>query len=102
MYEDRTLNIKGRREEKWSNIINCYSDVNCPVSVCVLSHFSRVRLFVTLWTVALQVPVSLGLSRHNYCSGLPCPSPGEGGVFPTQGLNPVSYISCIGRQVLYH
>ena len=25
------------------------------ISACVLSHFSRVRLFVTLWTVALQV-----------------------------------------------
>ena len=24
------------------------------------------------------------------------------GIFPTQGLNPVSCISCIGRQVLYH
>ena len=63
MYEDRTLNIKGKREEK---MVKCYSDVKCPVSVCVVSHFSRVRLFVTLWTVAHQASVSLGLSRHKY------------------------------------
>ena len=53
--------------------------------VCVLSHFSRVQLFVTLWTVALQAP-------------LPWDSPGKNtavgcyallqGTFPTQGLNP--------------
>ena len=24
------------------------------------------------------------------------------GMFPTQGLNPISYVSCIGRQVLYY
>ena len=24
------------------------------------------------------------------------------GIFPTQGSNPVSYVSCIGRRVLYH
>jgi len=29
---------------------------------CVLSHFSRVRLFVTPWTVACQAPLSMGFS----------------------------------------
>ena len=32
----------------------------------VLSHFSRVRLFATLWTVALQVSLSMGFSRQEY------------------------------------
>ena len=32
---------------------------------CVLSHFSLVRLFATLWTVAYQVPLSMGFSRKN-------------------------------------
>ena len=27
----------------------------------LLSHFSRVRLCVTLWTAACQVPLSLGI-----------------------------------------
>ena len=51
---------------------------------CVLSHFSRVQLFATPWTVAHQAPLSMGFSRQEYWSGLPLPSPGN----PlTQGLN---------------
>ena len=38
---------------------------------------SRVRLFVTSWTVAYQAPSSLGFSRQGYWSGLPFPSPGD-------------------------
>ena len=38
---------------------------------------SRVRLFVTPWTVAYQVPQSMGFSRQEYWSGLPFPSPGD-------------------------
>ena len=30
---------------------------------------------VTLWTVALQAPLSMGFSREEYWSGLPFPSP---------------------------
>ena len=43
----------------------------------MLSHFSGVRLFVALCTVALQAPLSRGFSRQEYWSGLPCPSPGD-------------------------
>ena len=28
---------------------------------------SRVRLFVTLWTVARQAPLSMGFSMQEYC-----------------------------------
>ena len=38
---------------------------------------SRVRLFVTPWTVANQSPPSMGFSRQEYWSGLPFPSPGD-------------------------
>ena len=41
----------------------------------MLSHFSRVWLCGTLWTVSHQVPLSMEFSREEYCSGLPCPSP---------------------------
>ena len=44
---------------------------------CVLSYFSCVGLFVTLWTVACQAPLAMGFSRQEYWSGLPCPPPGE-------------------------
>ena len=32
---------------------------------------------MTLWTVAHQAPLSLGFSRKEYRSGLPCPPPGD-------------------------
>ncbi|CAI9152781.1 unnamed protein product [Rangifer tarandus platyrhynchus] len=37
------------------------------------------------WTAAHQAPLSMGFSRQEYWSGLPCPIPGD---FQTQGLNP--------------
>ena len=43
--------------------------------LCVLSRFCLVQFFVTLWTSALQVPLSMGFSRQQYWSGLPFPSP---------------------------
>ena len=36
----------------------------------MLSRFSRVRLFATLWTVACQVPLSMGFSGKN--TGVGC------------------------------
>ena len=41
------------------------------------SHFSRVRLFATLWTVAHQAPLSMGFPRQEYWSGLPFPPAGD-------------------------
>ena len=47
----------------------------CSMHCAVLSRFSHVQLFVTLWTVAHQLPLSMGFSRQGYWSGLPFPSP---------------------------
>ena len=41
-----------------------------------MKSLSRVRLFVTPWTVAYRAPLSMGFSRQGYWSGLPFPSPG--------------------------
>ena len=61
-----------------------------------LSHFSRVRLFVTSWTVAHQTPLSMGFSRQDYWSGLPCPLLGD---LPDPGIVPMSLVSpaLVGR-----
>ena len=65
---------------------SCYPSLCWPSAVCpspslvlfwVLSRFSRVRLFATLWTVASQASLSMGFSRPEYWSGLPFPSPGR-------------------------
>ena len=44
---------------------------------CILSHLSHVQLLATLWTVALQAPLSMGFSRQEYWRELPCPTPGD-------------------------
>ena len=45
--------------------------------VSMLSCFSYVQFFVTLWTVAHQAPLFMGFSRKEYWNGLPCPPPGH-------------------------
>ena len=57
---------------------------------CTLSHFSGIQLFVTLWTVAHQVPLSMGLYKEEYWAGLPCPPPGN---LPNPGIEPASLMS---------
>ena len=43
----------------------------------MLSHFSRVQLFDTPWTVNLQAPLSTGFFRQENWSRWLCPSPGD-------------------------
>ena len=52
-----------------------------------MKSFSRVRLFATPWTVAYQVPPSMGFSRQEYWSGLPFSSPED---LPNPGIEPGS------------
>ena len=52
-----------------------------------VKSLSRVRLFVTAWTVAPQAPPSMEFSRSEYWSGLPFPSPGD---LPDPGIEPGS------------
>ena len=56
----------------------------------VLSSFCSVQLLVTLWTIACWVPLSMGFSRQEYWSGLPCPPPGD---LPNPGIEPTSLTS---------
>ena len=49
--------------------------------------FGHVQLFLNPWTVACQAPLSIQLSRQEYCSGLPFPSPGD---LPDPGIKPRS------------
>ena len=56
--------------------------------LCVLSHFSHVQLFETLWTVPCQAPLFMGFSRHEYWSGLLCPPPGD---LPDAEIEPRSF-----------
>ena len=53
-----------------------------------------VRLFMTLWTVACQAPLSMGFSRQEYWGGLPFISFSRGS-FLSRNRTPVSSMSCI-------
>ena len=65
-----------------------------------MKSFSHVRLFATLWTVAHQAPPSVGFSRQEYESGLPCPPPGD---LPDPEIECASLMSLgVRRQVLCH
>ena len=62
--------------------------------------FSRVQLFATLWTVAWQAPLSMGILQARILEWVAMPS-SRGSSQPRDGTY-VSYVSCLGRQVLYH
>ena len=63
--------------------------------MCVLSHFSHVRLFVMLWTIP-QAPLSMGFSRQEYWSGLPCLPPRD---LHNSGIKPRALLHC--RQIFF-
>ena len=69
-----------------------------------VKSLSRVRLFVTPWTVAHQALLSMGFSRQEYWSGLPFPSPGD---LPNPVIEPRSSVlqadalSWATREIVY-
>ena len=64
----------------------------------VLGHFRPIRLFATAWTAARQALLSMGFSRQECWSGLPCPPPGD---LPDPGIKPASYVSCISARATW-
>ena len=64
-----------RRRNMSSNRIHCcYIIINTELKEMVkvkVKSLSRVRLFTTQWSIALQAPLSLGFSRQEYWSGVP-------------------------------
>jgi len=90
----------------WSEKLASYSPWGCKESdkteqltlsyycllrcACVLSRFSRVLLFATLWTVTRQASVSMEFSRQEFWSGFPCPPLGD---LPDWGIEPTSPVT---------
>ena len=56
----------------------------------MLSHFSHFQPFVTPWTVARQASLSMGFSRQEHWSRLPCPPSRD---LPDPGIKPTSLTS---------
>ena len=63
------------------------------------SQFSHIQLFVTLWTVAHQAPLSMGFSRQEYWNGLPFPPSGN---LPDPGIEPKSPVLQVDSLLLSH
>ena len=61
-----------------------------PVCEIKYAYLTYMQLFATLWTIAWQAALSMVFSRHEYWSGLPCPSPGD---LPDPGIEPTSLMS---------
>ena len=54
---------------------------------------------MTPWTVARQAPLTMGFSRQEYWSGLPCPLPGD---LPSLGIEPESFALQVDILLLSH
>ena len=65
------------------------------VCACMLSRFSHVQLFATLWTIAHQAPLSTGFSREENWSGLPYLPPRD---LPNPGIKPESLLQLLRWQ----
>ena len=89
-----------------TGIINCLAplwySIKLRAFICivgVLNCFSHIRLFVTLWTVAHQAPLSIGFFWQEYWSGLSYPPPAD---IPNPWIKPSSPTSPALQEILYH
>ena len=57
----------------WSPLKSCLYYMELRPHVCAKSLQSYLTLCDVLWTVACQAPLSMGFSRQEYWSGVPCP-----------------------------
>ena len=77
------LSMVFSRQEYWSGLLFPSPVIKYEVSeVSEVKSLSPVRLLETPWTVAYQVPLSMGFSRQEYWSGLAFPSPINFGLIP--------------------
>ena len=68
----------------------------------MLSHFNCVQLFATLWTIAHQAPLSMGFSRQEYWSGLPCLPPRDLSEPAIEPASPASHALQVDSLLLSH
>ena len=66
----------------------------------VINCFNSGQLFATLWTVVHQAPLSMGTFQAKILEWVVMPS--SRGSSHLMDQTCISYVSCIGRQILYH
>ena len=85
---ENTLTVSLKVKHKFT--IGSSNSIPRYTLVCVLSRFSRVQLSATPWTVTYRASLSMGFSRQEYWSGLPCLPPGD---LPYPGIESESLMS---------
>ena len=102
-HQDRTSSRQALFSEQWETTEECYAEKEYNQIFFLSEQTSFLEQFCakplqswpTLcdpWTVAHQGPLSLGLPRQEYWSGLPWPSPGR---LPHPGIKPASHASVL-------
>ena len=74
----------------WKLLQSCVMSVAFYTEIVCMRTLSGVWLFVTLWTVARQAPLSMGFPRQEYWSGMPFCPPGD---LANPGIEPISVLS---------
>ena len=77
--------VKGTERHPGDRVPPAHTGV--PAGVCVLRRVGCAQLCVNPRTVACQASLSVGFSRQEDWSGLPCPPPGD---LPDPGIEPLS------------
>ena len=91
-----TCSLKWNKSAKFANCLQKETlSPFCNFLLSSVQSLSPVWLFATPWTIASQIPLSMGFSRQEYWSVLQFPSQE---IFSTQGLNP-GLLHC--KQILY-
>ena len=85
-----------RVRHDWATSLHFYYVCTCA---CILSHFSHVQLFATLWTADCQGLLSIGFSRKVYWNGLSCPPSGD---LPDPGMEHASPALQVDSLLLRH
>ena len=87
-------------------VVPIYIPINCAwrftflhiLIVCVCFFAQLCPPFCNSLNCSCQAPLSMGFSRQEYWSGLPCPS----GDFPDPGIKPTSPVSCFAGEIFTH
>ena len=79
--------LRTSRCSSWIQKMQRNQRSNCQHPLVVVQSLSSVQLFVSPWITACQAPLSMGFSRQECWSGLPCPPPAD---LPDPGIEPRS------------
>ena len=88
-YPSQKISVKKKERKSVYNFVLCLCIMSHACSrwtgeilfhlyyACMLCYVSRVQFCVSIWTIACQAPLPMGLFQQERWSGLPCPPAGD-------------------------